>query len=64
MGKRELDLTVKKYADQSVNKLAIMGMCIMNGVLALAYLIEEKSLPLIRQILTRQNTKKSSLWQS
>ena len=40
MEKRELDLTVKKYADQSVNKLAIMGMYIMNGVLVLAYLIE------------------------
>lgn len=40
MEKRELDLTIKKYADQSINKSAIIGMYIMNGILVLAYLLE------------------------
>ena len=40
MGKTYLDLSVKKHADQSMNKTAMIGVFIMNAVLAIAYVIE------------------------
>lgn len=40
MGKPYLDLSVKKHADQSMNKTAMIGVFIMNAVLAIAYVIE------------------------
>ncbi len=40
MQKMKLDLSVKRYADQSKNKTAMIGIYIMNAVLALAYAIE------------------------
>lgn len=40
MGKIKLDLSVKSNADQSTNKTAMIGIYIMNAVLALAYAVE------------------------
>lgn len=40
MQKNNLDLSVKKYADQSMNKTAMVGIYIMNLVLSLAYAVE------------------------
>ncbi len=40
MQKNGLDLSVKSNATQSMNKVAIIGVVIMNAVLALAYLLE------------------------
>ena len=40
MQKTNLDLSVKTYADQSTNKTAMIGIYIMNAVLALAYAVE------------------------
>jgi len=40
MQKHTLDLSEKKYADQSMNKTAMVGIYIMNLVLALAYALE------------------------
>ena len=40
MPKTNLDLSVKKHADQSMNKTAMTGVFIMNAVLAIAYVIE------------------------
>lgn len=40
MQKMKYDLSVKKYADQSKNKTALVGMYILNVVLVVAYLIE------------------------
>ncbi len=40
MQKMKYDLTVKKFADQSKNKTAMIGIYIMNIVLAFAYAIE------------------------
>jgi len=40
MKEKGLDLTVKKYADQSVNKSAIIGMSILDVILMIAYLVE------------------------
>ncbi len=40
MQKKIQDLTEKRIADQSTNKTAMAGIYIMNGVLALAYMIE------------------------
>ena len=40
MQKITLDLSEKRYADQSKNKTAMVGIYIMNAVLALAYAIE------------------------
>lgn len=40
MQKTKMDLSVKKYAEQSMNKTAMIGIYTMNIVLALAYAIE------------------------
>lgn len=40
MQKTKMDLSVKKYADQSKNKTAMTGIYIMDAVLAVAYAIE------------------------
>lgn len=40
MLKQNVDLSVKKHADQSMNKTAMIGIFIMNAVLAVAYALE------------------------
>lgn len=40
MEKKGLDLTIKKFADQSVNKSAIIGMYVLDAILLIAYLVE------------------------
>ena len=40
MQQKKMDLSEKRYADQSNNKTAMIGIYIINVVLAIAYLIE------------------------
>lgn len=40
MKNKNLDYSIKAVADQSRNKTALLGICIMNVILALAYLLE------------------------
>ena len=40
MQQKKMDLSEKRYADQSNNKTAMIGIYIINIVLAIAYLIE------------------------
>ena len=37
---KKLDFSIKEVADRSKNKTALIGICIMNVILALAYLLE------------------------
>ena len=40
MKSKKLDYSIKEVAEQSKNKTALIGICIMNMILALAYLVE------------------------